>query len=182
MNLARGKSIGIGGDMPEQSTNQIKVLTDTLSRNIESFKAKRTHNRTMSFRIRMTIAAIGGLITIILGLKPYVNFENSEKIFSSIALVLSATVPLLAVWEGFFNHRWLWIRYTETLNSLYALRDELNFYEASGEVSNRQLDHIFRGIQDTLKNVDNEWVKQRNSALNRQAKADEEHNSENHAL
>jgi hypothetical protein len=148
---------------------KFEVVKAAVENNIKTFRAKRDFNRTRAFGLRLAIVAIGALTTICLGLKPYASFSNSDAILSSVALLLSASVPLLAAWEAFFDHRWLWIRYTGTLNSLYAIRDELDFTHAAGEIKEAQLDSLFSRFQNTLGEVDSDWSKQRKDALRQQA-------------
>ena len=151
------------------SETQFNVVKAAVDNNIKTFRAKRDFNRTRAFGLRLTIVAIGALTTISLGLKPYASFANSDPILSSVALLLSASIPIFAAWESFFDHRWLWIRYTGTLNSLYAIRDELDFAHAAGEIKKTQLDSLFLWLQNTLEEVDTDWSKRRKDALRQQA-------------
>lgn len=157
------------------SENQLDALridlTNKLTNNIESFRNKRDFNRKRAFRLKMAITSIGVLTTIVLGLKPYIIFQNSETILSAVALVLSAIIPFFAAWEGFFDHRWLWIRYTETLNSLYAIRDEVDYVKAGGKITKEQLDSLFARLQRTLEETNTEWSKQRKDAIGRQKRS-----------
>ena len=155
----------------QDSKSQFDVVKAAVDNNIESFRTKRDFNRARAFRLRLTIVAIGALTTIILGLKPYASFEHNDSILSSVALVLSGSIPIFAAWEAFFDHRWLWVRYTGTLNSLYAIRDELDFAHAAGEVKKSELDALFARLQRTLEEVDTEWTKKRKDAMRQQAES-----------
>jgi hypothetical protein len=158
-----------GGAMTDRSMEaQVDLLRTAVDKNIKTFQTRRDFNRARAFRLRLTVVGVGTLTTISLGLKPYVGFQHSDAILSSIALVLSASVPIFAAWEAFFDHRWLWIRYTGTLNALYAIRDELNFAHASGEIKPTQLAALFLRLQNTLEEVNADWSKQRKEALKQQ--------------
>jgi Protein of unknown function (DUF4231) len=157
----------------QSSQSQFDILKAAVVKNIDTFRAKRDFNRSRAFRLRLAIVTIGVLTTIILGLKPYVGFQNSDAFLSAVALVLSALIPIFTTWEGFFEHRWLWIRYTLTLNSLYAIRDELEFSHAAGAINKMQLDSLFAQLQRTLEEIDGAWTERRNSAMTQQAGAQE---------
>jgi len=153
--------------MAEQSNSesQYEVLRAKVVSNIGSFRNKRDSNRKLAFRIKITIVSIGALTTIVLGLKSYVDFPKSNEILSSLALVLSALIPIFAAWESFFDHRWLWVRYTGTLNSLYAVNDELEYGRAAGTINKEQLDALFKRLQRALAEVDSEWTDKRKDAV-----------------
>jgi Protein of unknown function (DUF4231) len=154
------------------SHRQFDVFKMTLDKNIDSFRHKRDSSRQLAFRFKITTISVGALTTMVLGLKPYVDFTNSDAILSSIALVLSAVIPIFTAWEAFFDYRWLWIRYTGALNSLYAIRDELEYAHAAGALAKEQLDPLFSRLQRTLEDVDSAWVeKRRTDAKPEQIKA-----------
>ncbi len=86
----------------EDFQNQADFLRDCLNTNIEAFRKRRLHNRSVSFAIKLITAIIGALITLAIGIKPYVHFNNSETVLSCTALLLSATIPVISTWAAFF--------------------------------------------------------------------------------
>jgi hypothetical protein len=138
-----------------------QVIRSTIERNIKSFSTKREHNRNRAFVLRMIIVVVGAATTVVLGFKPYAGFSNADAVLSSVALVLSGIVPIFAAWEAFFDHRWLWLRYTETLGSLYALRDELDYARAGNQLDAEKLDDFFDRTERTLEKQNKEWTTKR---------------------
>jgi hypothetical protein len=96
----------LGESWPRNSPGQrmsaiLRVIKEAVDKNIETFRVKSDFNRTRAFRLRLAIVTIlstpsspRALTTIILGLKSYANFANSEPILSSMALILSASIPV----------------------------------------------------------------------------------------
>ena len=109
----------------------------------------------MAFSIRMVIVVFGSLTTILLGIKEY--RITDEKVLSAIALCLSAVIPIFSAWEAFFDHRWLWLRYTSTLDNLYTISDELEYVLASGKPAPKeQLDSFHQRMQAALQETGKE--------------------------
>jgi hypothetical protein len=55
-------------------TDQADYLQQCLVVNIEAFRKRRLHNRSVAFGTKMGVASIGAATTLVLGLKPYLTF------------------------------------------------------------------------------------------------------------
>lgn len=82
--------------------------------------------RRRTVKRRSTFAAIGtagasGLTTLVLGLR----ILGFEAWFVAAAFILSATATLVAVWDGHFRHRALWIQRTLILNRMQRLQEQM---------------------------------------------------------
>jgi len=115
----------------------------------------------------MTIVVLGAVTTMVLGLKPYAHFAHGDELLTAVALVLSAAIPIFAAWEAFFDHRWLWVRYTAMLSSLYAIQEELKYAHAAGEMDEAKLDSLFERLQGVLEAENREWLSKRQKEIER---------------
>ena len=144
---------------------EIEFLQEKLRRNCESFRTKKDSNRSKAFVLKMAVAGAGTLATIALGIKGYVDDDMAVDRLSMLALMLSAIVPVLAAWETFFDYRWLWIRYTATLNALYAISDDLDYEIHRDTVDQKKLDVFYARLQAVLQDTDGAWSARRVQAL-----------------
>ena len=147
-------------DVPLDS-RQFEFLKNTLERNIVSFRGKRDASRKLAFRLKLLTAVMGTLATIFLGLKAYPTFKDHDEILSVSALTLSAMIPVFAAWDAFFDYRWLWIRYTATLNILYGIRDEMEYGQAGGLLPGEKMGRLFDRMQSALGETDSDWARKR---------------------
>jgi hypothetical protein len=75
----------------------------------------------------MTVVIFGTLTTLLLGLKTNPILNGYDNAISAAALFLSAAVPIFSAWDAFYDHRWLWIRYTTAQQGLYGILDDLEY-------------------------------------------------------
>ncbi len=140
---------------------EVAFLRDQLQKNIQSFYAKRSQNRKLAFGLKLSVVILGSIATIFLGIKSYFPNKDSEWL-TALALVITASVPILVTWETFFNYRWLWVRYTSTLNNLYSISDDLE-YAMSRQVklSKKEVDELYERLQAALQETNTDWLTKR---------------------
>ena len=144
---------------------KIELLKTQLTDYISSFERKRNQNKTKAFLLYFSATAISATVTVLLGLQG-VEDENVVFIRNS-ALILSATVTLLTGFETFFNHRALWVRYTQTATELNAVQLKLNYLlaDAESDVPENDVDRLFDEMQRALSETNRWWQDQRAEEL-----------------
>lgn len=147
--------------MPEP-TGQALYLTALIDSQIASFYKKRQNNRRVAIFVKLSAAGLGAMTTVLLGLQGISG--TYQNWVTNIALVASALVTIIATYEGFFDHRALWVRYTQTLTSLYSLKSELGFLLAASDVppSADSLTEIHARFQLILSATNEWWLSKRN--------------------
>jgi hypothetical protein len=117
------------GHTSPASTSDVLLAKASYVRNgimdqIQSFSNRRKYNRWFAFLLRISSGACAVAVSVLLGL----NVESATHAFlTNIAIALAGMITLLSLWDGFFNYRGLWVRYTATANELKRLRSELEF-------------------------------------------------------
>ena len=53
--------------------------------------------------------------------------ENYKLVFQRSNSPAKAKATAITAWDDYFGHRWLWIRYTETLGMLRSIEADLNY-------------------------------------------------------
>ncbi len=131
------------------------LLTEKLTELIGSFSKNRRTNKRKALYLKLSITALGGATTVLLGLQGV----ERETLVQNIALVFSALVTLLAAWDTFYNHRGLWVRYTETVNRLRDIEARHEYLQAGGTDALKEddLDALFERIRQTLRETDAWW-------------------------
>ena len=141
---------------------QLTFLRDRLKRNEEFFRRQRDINSWWAVRLRIGIAALGALTTVVLGFKFAVPKGQLDwhDYAANFALVLSGLVTALSVWETTADYRWRWTSYGLTLTRLYGLNDALEYVVRSETgITPEQLDAIFARLQIILADTNEDWAK-----------------------
>src|SRR5215471_12960988 len=100
--------------------SKLDVLRSLINDSISSFEKKRNRNRNKAFLAHFGATAISAAVTVLLGLQ---GINDGQVIYvRNAALILSAIVTVLTGFDAFFNHRALWVRYTQTVSQLYEVR------------------------------------------------------------
>jgi hypothetical protein len=142
----------------DTAEDQIGFLRTRLAAGIVSFRRRRVVNRRAAFALRIAVTSFGSLTTILRGLRGNALFSDQDNIFSAMALIMSAAVTIASTWETFFDHRWLWIQYTDTLTNLYRISDELEYVTAGNKpVPPERLEALFQQLQDTFQQANVAW-------------------------
>jgi hypothetical protein len=145
--------------MNEDVKPKLEFLRTQLKTNIDGFRARQADSRRKAFLIRMAVVVLGALTTILLGLKANTLFSSYDSAMSAAALFLSATIPIFSAWDAFYDHRWLWIRYTSAQQGLYGILDDLEY--AGPNISGDKLDELYMRFRAVLQEANSAWMDKR---------------------
>ncbi|MFG1382686.1 DUF4231 domain-containing protein [Xanthobacter versatilis] len=148
--------------MSEGTNKQIEFLRGQLKANIDGFRIRRLTSKKKAFRLRMAVVILGAVTTLLLGIKntPLLSSQGADWV-SAAALAFSAAVPIFSAWDAFFDHRWLWTRYTTAQTSLYAILDDLEFAIAGNEITNEKIDELYAQFRAVLQETNSAWADKR---------------------
>ncbi len=134
---------------------KVKFLRENIDSQVESFSRRRNSNKQKAFLVKLGTSAAAGTATVILGFQGYIDPVWAKN----IALILSALITFVSAWDAYFNHRALWLRYTETVTELRSLLAELDYLTCSGTESleEKKLDAIFHRYQEVLGETNSWW-------------------------
>ena len=138
------------------AAKQLDVLKTQLANQIQGFKERRKHNQRNATIAKALTIIFGFGITVLLGLDVA---DWLKPIFTNIALVLGASVSMLAAWDAFANYRSFWLRYTFTYTQLLSLRSEIEFEfpENSDNISEAAVKKLYRKYQSILEETNEYW-------------------------
>lgn len=151
---------------PRRSHSELDVakhLRLELEKHISSFARRRKKNRKTAFNLKMAATIFSVITTILVGLHGNALITtNLGNWLSALAIVTSASIAIFTTWETFFDHRWLWITYTITLNSLTEILSELEYCQfRDGALSVEDADRLYHKMSDALEHGNIEWFHRR---------------------
>ncbi|MBD0402978.1 DUF4231 domain-containing protein [Flammeovirga sp. EKP202] len=140
------------------STTKAKydVLFDEISAIADRASYRSQENKLKSFRIYLGIAIASALITILVAVSNDVplKYQLHTKI---LTLLLSGVTTVLAAWDGFYNHKQLWINYGESRNQLRAIQLKMKMMDEQERNNDKALDTIFNEFQEVMHNGNSNW-------------------------
>ena len=140
------------------------VDIDQFKKQIENrtrmFKYNRQFSDKLLTRVAAASAILGALGTIAIGLSG--TIEGWSKIFSSVALVFTASTTALQAWSGFFGHRQSHIFYADGASRLWEIRRDLEHVEqmADGDKKGEAVASLYARFQDLLRALHEQWKQQ----------------------
>lgn len=143
------------------SPEAVALLRQLLTENIDGFRLSAASNKRRALVAKIITASLAAATTLLLGLKSSPIFKEYENGFSSAALLFSAVVPVLVAWDTFFDHRWLWVRFTAAVTSLFKIRDDLNYSEANKELTQKVLDGFYGQFRNAVDQTSSSWLEKR---------------------
>ena len=139
-----------------QSSTKVEFVAKRLRFHIDEYKQKRNHNRKMANVFKLATISLGGLVTLLLGVKPYFQQSLNDSL-SLIALVCSTAMTAMASWEAFTDYRGKWIGARSILVTLYGIRDDLRFALTGEPMPPLLANEYYERLRLALNQKNEEW-------------------------
>lgn len=140
----------------EETKSKYEILVEEISTMADKTSTWSRENKKKSFNIYIGIALASAAITILVAVANDIP-DNLSFTVKIITLILSGTTTVLAAWDGFYNHKQLWINYGETRNHLRSLQLKLKLLKQSEREDDSILRAIYEEYQDVLQNGNSNW-------------------------
>ena len=144
----------------EKKLSKFEILEKEISDMVKKTGDSSLNNKLKSFRIYIGIAISSAIITFLVAIGNDIPKEGA-LIIKIIILLFSGTSTILAAWDGFYNHKQLWINYGETRNQLSSLELKLKMLDEKEKLDDKKLDKIFEEYQEILSNGNHKWKQMR---------------------
>ncbi len=112
----------------EEARSKLKLLKKQITEKHNFYLKERGKNKKRAFIFRIISTALAAVVTVLLGL----HFEGLEKIFNTIALIISGFITLIGIVQRLLDSKDLWVQYTSTAGKLEALMFTIQYLEESG--------------------------------------------------
>lgn len=132
------------------------VLLNEISNLANRTSSRSKENKLKSFGIYIAIAISSALITILVAISGDVAVEY-QFLVKILTLFLSGLTTIMAAWDGFYNHKQLWVHYGETRNHLRSLELRMHMLDDKEKQDMEILDSIFQEFQEVLQHGNSNW-------------------------
>ncbi|MCP3908059.1 MAG: SLATT domain-containing protein, partial [Oceanicoccus sp.] len=112
-------------------------------------------NKKKAEKVVLVSASISAMTTISIALAS--QFKNLTPLFQSIAIILSASLTILVAWDGFYNHKRLWLLQAETVNRLKEINTDIRHLEATGSIKQSTIDQLYIRYKEAFGDFNNQW-------------------------
>ena len=135
--------------------SRFEILQVEIEKMIQFASCRAKQNKKKSFRIYISIAISSALITFLVAVGD--DFKEYRTIIKILTLFFSAASTIFAAWDGFYNHKELWVIYGETRGRLKEL--ELKTKLATEEDKNNAdfIDQIHKEFQSVVNHGSFKW-------------------------
>ncbi len=148
----------------EELREKVVFLQDEIEKQIKSFTTKRNNNKYKARNFHVIVTIASAISTIILGFDfagfNALSFMNDHT--KNIALIISSFITVISTYNTFFDHKSLWVNYTNTRNRLYDLKFEINYYlKGKEDIDPEQIEKYKERYREILHMLNEKWSKLR---------------------
>lgn len=138
------------------SNSKLGVLSNEISIMIQNTTNRSNQNKKKSFRIYIGIAISSALITFLVAIGNDVP-KNLSAPVKFLTLFFSALTTILASWDGFYNHKQLWVNYSETRDLLKELQLKIKLASEEDQKKSEFIKHIHQEYQSIVNKSNFKW-------------------------
>ncbi|MDY0779384.1 SLATT domain-containing protein [Tenacibaculum sp. IB213877] len=151
------------------TTSKYEVLEQEISEMIKKTTRWSKENKRKSFYIYICISISSVLITFLVAIGNDIpeHLRFGAKI---LTLFFSGLTTVLAAWDGFYNHKQLWVNYGETRDYLKSIQLKLKLLDTDKRTDDNVLNDIYKEYQDLLHNSNSKWRELRMEEVNHTSK------------
>lgn len=137
----------------------IEQLKTDIEARIKWAQSSRSDDKRKSAFVAIYMGIASAITTICIGIVSFLP-DNYSNFFSIVSLVTSASLTIVAAWDGVFHHKKLWLNAAITLNELYELNTDIRHVEAgSAGVSQEQANQFYARYKEIMKRTNDRWYK-----------------------
>ena len=138
------------------SKSKLDILSNEISIMIQNTTNRSDHNKKKSFRIYIGIATSSALITFLVAIANDVPKDLSTPV-KFMTLFFSALTTILASWDGFYNHKQLWVNYSETRDLLKELQLKIKLASEEDKKKSLFITYIHQEYQSIVNKSNFKW-------------------------
>lgn len=139
----------------ETNHTRFEILQEEIVKMIQLTTCRTKNNKIKSFRIYISIAISSALITFLVAIGD--DFPNYKTIIKILTLFFSAMSTIFAAWDGFYNHKELWVIYGETRDRLKELHLKTKLASEEEKNSNEYIAQVHKEFQSIVNKGNFKW-------------------------
>lgn len=136
-----------------------ELLKKDVAAIIKRAQAGRKDDRRKAAFIAIYMGVVSAITTVCIGIVTFVS-DKYSNLFGIVSLLSSASVTVVAAWDGIFHHKKLWINWVVMLNELYELENDIRHTEAtSNVVTQEQINTFYSRYKKIMRDTNERWYK-----------------------
>ncbi len=137
----------------------IEQLKSDLAAEIQRTRANRATDKRKSAFVAIYVGIVSAVTTVCIGIVSFLP-KNYAWVFGILALLTSASLTVVAAWDGIFHHKKLWINTARTLNELYELDADIRHTQASSNgLKQAQANLFYVRFKTIMQDCNERWYK-----------------------
>jgi len=106
--------------------------------------------------VAVYMGIVSAITTVCIGIVAFL--PQSSTIFGIISLVSSASVTVVAAWDGIFRHKKLWVTSAMMLDALMELDTDIRHAEKSSSgITQNQTNKFYSRYKQIMKDYNKKW-------------------------
>ena len=134
----------------------IEELKKELENRINAVHSWKDDDKRKSTFVAVYLGVVSAITTVCIGIVAFL--PESYKVFGIISLISSASVTVVAAWDGLFHHKKLWIHYAMTYNEFRDLERDIRHAEKSSSgITQDQTNKFYSRYKQIMKDHNERW-------------------------
>ena len=123
-----------------------------------NYEEKRNHNKRVSRSVAMLCAVISAITTVLIGASTSPLLTTTwGRVLALAAMVASAGVAVIAAWDGLFNHKKLWVLYTQHWIAMSELQMDLEHAKRATDSDDTVYEELYARFKAIRASLDAKW-------------------------
>lgn len=134
----KGERQKVSEEEKTEVEKKIAKITESIQFDIKEYRRGERIAKRWAFIFKFLSSALAAIVTVLLG----INITDTLRAWgidwwiNFFALVISAFISLIGVFQSFYDSDQLWVKYTDTANKLERLLSTIEYVKLSGEYVN----------------------------------------------
>ena len=141
----------------------IEQLKSDLKGTIQATRSCREVDRKKSVFVAVYMGVVSAVTTICIGIISFLPIDGIySNFFGILSLFTSASLTVVAAWDGIFHHKKMWIYSAKTLNEFYELDADIRHVESGVKgISQVQTNEFYEQYKKIMNKSNERWYKLR---------------------
>lgn len=133
----------------------IDVLKKDVDSSLKNLTERRRENKKKAQYVVVGGAAISAFTAISIGMS---SLKTEWAVFlQPIALALSSVSTIVVAWDGFYNHKRLWLLHVDIVRSLQDIQTDIRHIEANGNPDQDELNFLYARYKSSIGEFNEQW-------------------------
>lgn len=155
-----GSAEPVSAEEQAEVKQKIAFVKAKIKGSIDFYTKARVDNKHKAVRAKLSVTAMSAVISIAAGIA--LSFDAATfwpDAINILVLVLGGVSTVVGTWDNFYDHKDLWVRYTDYFMKLIHLQSQLEYLELSPTTKLADVDKVMGAYLKILDDSRVEWTK-----------------------